>query len=349
MFISPAAHEMLRRSEVIDGDLLVTITGNVGRVVKLAGVGKANLNQHIARVRVQTSSVDRDFVYQFLLQGAVRKRFDSITTGQAYPQISLKQVRDAVIAFPPIGEQRAIAKALSDLDALIDRVSLLLTKKRDLKQAAMQQLLMGRTRLAAFNKKWERKKLGELGRFLKGAGVRKNESLSGEIPCVRYGEIYTHHYDRVRSFHSWISAAVARTATELRSGDLLFAGSGETKEEIGKSVAYVHNAKAYAGGDIVILRPYAADAVFLGYCLNAQYVQSQKADRGQGDAVVHISAAALATIEIQLPSREEQSAIAAVLSDMDTAIASLESRREKLNAVKKGMMQQLLTGRIRLI
>jgi type I restriction enzyme S subunit len=129
----------------------------------------------------------------------------------------------------------------------------------------------------------------------------------------------------------------------------LFAGSGETKEEIGKCVGFVEDIEAYAGGDIVILRPSNADSVFLGYALNAPSVSREKANRGQGDAVVHISATALSDVRLAVPGRGEQSAIAAVLSDMDAELAALEARRDKTRALKQGMMQELLTGRIRLV
>jgi type I restriction enzyme S subunit len=107
---------------------------------------------------------------------------------------------------------------------------------------------------------------------------------------------------------------------------------------------------AYAGGDIVILRPDAEmNAVFMGYLLNTPAVVRQKASRGQGDAVVHISAAALAQVGVQLPSLKEQAAIAQVLSDIDTDIDALESRLTKARALKQAMAQALLTGRIRLV
>ena len=193
------------------------------------------------------------------------------------------------------------------------------------------------------------KQLGELGIFLKGSGVRKDESLSGDLPCIRYGEIYTRHNDWIKTFQSWISAPVAATAVRLKQGDILFAGSGETKEEIGKCVAFVSEHEAYAGGDIVILRPADTDPLFLGYYLNTEPICRQKSSRGQGDAVVHIGSAALATIDISVPPLTEQTAIATILSDMDTELAELESRLAKARHIKQGMMQELLTGRIRLL
>lgn len=235
------------------------------------------------------------------------------------------------------------------MDGLLNGLDRLLAKKRDLKQAAMQQLLTGQTRLPGFRGEWEVKRLGEIGVFLKGSGVKKDESLSGAHPCIRYGEIYTRHHDYVKEFHSFISADVALTARLLKKGDILFAGSGETREEIGKCVAFIDDLEAYAGGDIVILRPQGTNPLFLGYALNTPGINRQKASKGQGDAVVHIGSSALADIVLALPPLPEQTAIAEVLSDMDAEIAALERRREKTLALKQGMMQELLTGRTRLM
>jgi type I restriction enzyme S subunit len=148
MFISAEAHRVLRRSAVQPNDLLITITGNVGRVVRLPGdFGEANINQHIARVRIVDEATHPGWVYHVLSQPGVRQHFEKITTGQAYPQISLAQVRDAVIPRPAIGEQREISAALDDMDSEITVLEARRDKTRDLKQAMMQELLTGKTRL----------------------------------------------------------------------------------------------------------------------------------------------------------------------------------------------------------
>jgi type I restriction enzyme S subunit len=350
MFISEEAHNILRRSQICDGDLLITITGNVGRVVLLSGIGIANMNQHVARIRVISNRIDSKFVYHYLAQPSVRRYFNTIVTGQAYPQISLKQVRDKLVPLPrQIAEQRAIASALSDADELIESLEQLLTKKRQIKQGAMQELLTGKKRLPGFSGEWEAKRLGEIGLFLKGSGVKKDEAQSGPIPCIRYGEIYTRHDDYIKVFYSYISEVVAEQARLLKQGDVLFAGSGETKAEIGKCVAFMGDFEAYAGGDIVILRPEGCDSMYLGFALNTPEINRQKASRGQGDAVVHIGSSSLADISLLLPPLPEQTAIAEVLSDMDAEIEALETKLTKARQVKQGMMQELLTGRIRLV
>jgi len=204
------------------------------------------------------------------------------------------------------------------------------------------------TEVGVIPEEWDVCTLGALGTFSKGQGIRKNEANSGEIPCIRYGEIYTHHSDIIRLYNSRISAAVAMTSKRLRKGDILFAGSGETKEEIGKCVAFVDDGDVYAGSDIVVLSPNNGSSEFFGYLLNAPLATRQKASKGQGDAVVHISSHALSTIAIPLPPLSEQRAIAAALSDVDALLAKLDQLIAKKRDLKQAAMQQLLTGQTRL-
>jgi type I restriction enzyme S subunit len=131
----------------------------------------------------------------------------------------------------------SIAEALSDVDALLGGLDRLIGE-------------------------WEVKCLGDLGQFQKGSGIRRDDAQSGDLACVRYGELYTTHDNIIRTFASRLSATVAATARRLRRGDLLFAGSGETKEEIGKCAAIIDDIEAYAGGDVVILRPREGDSNF---------------------------------------------------------------------------------------
>ena len=275
---------------------------------------------------------------------------DVVATGNGQPNLNIELIGNIKIPFPPtLSEQEAITEALRDTDAFIESLEQIIAKKRQIKQGAMQELLTGKRRLPGFSGEWEVKQLGDLGCFLKGRGVTRDESISGNLACVRYGEIYTRHNDYIKEFYSWISHDVAATATRLKQGDILFAGSGETKEEIGKCIAFVDDVEAYAGGDIVILRNADADPLFLGYYLNTESINWQKASRGQGDAVVHISAASLADIQCAFPCAAEQTAIAEILSDLDTEISALEDKLAKARQLKQGMMQELLTGRIRLV
>lgn len=140
------------------------------------------------------------------------------------------------------------------------------------------------------------------------------------------------------------------SATRLNQGDIVFACSGETKEEIGKCAAFLGDDVAYAGGDLIIFSPgLGYDSLFLAYELNTSFCVSQKAAAGQGDAVVHICQSALAELLVRIPpTLAEQQAIATALSDMDAEIAALEAKRAKYERIKQGMIQELLTGKTRL-
>lgn len=206
------------------------------------------------------------------------------------------------------------------------------------------------TELGIIPEDWEIMTFDELGTFSKSSGVSRAESNTGNIPCIRYGELYTHHNDYIKAYNSYISKTVASKAKLLQYGDVLFAASGETKEEIGKSAAFVNSCEAYAGGDIIILSTNSqlCDAKYIGYASNAPYVTKQKATKGQGDAVVHITSEAIKTISVNIPPIAEQRAIAEALSDVDGLIAALDKKIAKKRLLKQGAMQQLLTGKKRL-
>ena len=208
---------------------------------------------------------------------------------------------------------------------------------------------MKNTEIGLLPEDWDVKSLSEIGVFSKGFGITRDQAQSGNIPCIRYGEIYTTHHNYIRRFCSYISQEIANTSTKLKTGDILFAGSGETKEEIGKAVAFVGREDAYAGGDIIILSPKInVSSLFLGFVLNNESSVKQKSSLGQGDAVVHIHAKELAGVLVPFPNHDEQHAIASVLSEMDTMILRLEQAIAKKKMMKEGAMQQLLTGKVRL-
>ncbi len=297
---------------------------------------------------VNTSLVDSVFLYA-IVQSNQFVETASISYGTHMPRADWNVMKNLEVHLPPLPEQRPLAGALSDADGLIGALDALIEKKRAIKRAAMQQLLTGKTRLPGFEGEWKVKRLGEIGRFAKGRGIKRDDVTDEGSPCIRYGELYTRYHNYITTPVSRIPPAVAQTALPIQTGDLLFAGSGETAEDIGRCVAYLGDEQAYAGGDIVVLTPSGQNSIYLGYLMDHPLVTAQKARLSQGDVIVHISATNLAQVEINLPPIDEQRAIAAVLSDMDAGIAALKRRRDKINQIKQGMMQELLTGRTRLI
>ncbi|NVK44357.1 MAG: restriction endonuclease subunit S [Oceanospirillaceae bacterium] len=196
--------------------------------------------------------------------------------------------------------------------------------------------------LESIPNEWKVIELGQAGTFSKGKGIKKDEVLFYGNPCVRYGEIYTKYDNVITRFESFVNEETSKNSIRIFKGDIIFAGSGETKEEIGKCAAIDTSEKAFAGGDIIILRPSGYNSNFLGYLLNAPFIAKQKAIKGQGDAVVHIYSSGLSQICIPVPPKKEQDSIAQALSDIDSLINNLDKLIDKRKAIKQGAMQQLL-------
>lgn len=337
-----------RKSQLRKGDILINIVGaSIGRSCRfnLEGV-EANINQAVCVLRPRSSDLS-DYIIQYLQSpGAIRKLLGQ-QSDSARPNLSLEDIRSFQFLVPPLAEQKRIAEILSTWDRAIERIEKLIANSEAQKKALMQQLLTGKKRLPGFDGEWQKTKLGNLGRLLKGAGVSRDDVQEAGFPAIRYGEIYTTHHYFIEEFHSFISPETAASSTPLRNGDILFTCSGETAEEIGKSVAFVGADKAFAGGDIIILRDHKQSPRFLGYALNSPDLIRQKTRFGQGNSVVHINARNLAELTLDLPEFSEQEAIGKALDAAKNTLIRLRLRLEKLTTEKSALMQQLLTGKRR--
>jgi type I restriction enzyme S subunit len=199
-------------------------------------------------------------------------------------------------------------------------------------------------------KGWVDKKFGELGSFYKGGGISMRDTVPTGYPCIMYGDIYVKFNTHFKKADYKITIATANKSVRAKPGDLFFTASGETAEEIGKCVCYRGDTDLFIGGDIIALTPFSEyNSLFLAYVQNSEYVIKQKATFGQGHTVVHINADNIKNIDVTVPvDTTEQAEIAEVLSDMDEYIQSLERLIAKKKDIKKGAMQTLLTGKVRL-
>lgn len=189
---------------------------------------------------------------------------------------------------------------------------------------------------------WKVDKLGNLGSFSKGAGITKNDLVANGVPCVRYAELYTVYNFVISQCVSFISEDVSKISRQIERGDILFAGSGETKEEIGKCAVYDGKVPAYAGGDNIIFKSNKINPFFLSYFFNT--VGRKYLNRlGQGDSIVHIHAENLKQIFIPIPQIAEQEKMVKILKFWDWAISKLSELIVEKRKLKLGLMQQLLT------
>jgi type I restriction enzyme S subunit len=206
-----------------------------------------------------------------------------------------------------------------------------------------------KTKIGCIPEEWEVKPLGEFGSFSKGKGISNSDKKNSGVACVTYGEIYTRHNFIIKEFYSFIDIETAKKSQRIRKDDILFAGSGETLDDIGKCVAYTKEIEAYAGGDIVIFRPKGVNSTYLSYSLNSNLLIRHKRKLGQGHSVVHIYSSGLKTLYSPLPPLPEQKKIAEILSTWDAALEQTHMLIDARKRRKKALMQQLLTGEIRVI
>jgi type I restriction enzyme S subunit len=273
---------------------------------------------------------------------------------------TIKHIYISIVDRMPIGlpldkaEQCAIAKVLSDADALLELLGRLIAKKRELKTAIMQQLLTGQTRLAGFRGHWQVKELGQLGRIA-GAGVDKKIRL-GEPPVrlVNYMDVYRSSFIYSKNLAHVVSASPQQAARcQVRKGDVFFTPSSEMPFDIAASaVAMEDIADACYSYHIVRLRiDEDWDLRFRAYAFKSQAFLDQAARTSEGSGVRYvITQSKFRQLKIRYPvDKAEQSAIAAVLADIDAEIAGLEARRDKVRDLRHAMGQELLTGRTRLI
>ena len=266
--------------------------------------------------------------------------------GQTGSQMNLNTgiINPKKIPLPPLREQQAIATALSDVDTLITKLDQLIAKKRDIKQATMQRLLTGQTRLPGFNGAWEVKRLGDIIERFVGGGTpsRSNKSYwNGNVPWVTVKDFST--FNSTESQEYITISGLRNSASNLISSGVVILS---TRMAVGAAVMY--GIDVAINQDLKALFPshiLRGEFLYFWFQNNAEMLSSL----GSGSTVKGISLVDLKKLLFNLPPLPEQQAIATILSDMDAEITALESRRKKTRALKQGMMQELLTGRIRLI
>lgn len=333
-------------------DILLTKDGTLGRLA-LVGNETICINQSVAVLR-SNDQTDPAFL-KLLLEGSrYQRRMVEDAGGSTIKHIYITVVDKMPIGIPPDkAEQRKIAEALSDMDTLLAGLDRLIAKKRELKQAAMQQLLTGQTRLPGFQGQWDVRRLGEIGE-ISGSGVDK-KSRPDEVPVrlVNYMDVYRRAFIFSTDLDYTVTAQPHHARRcNVRKGDVFFTPSSETRDDIANSaVAMEDIADAAYSYHIVRLRlsdPW--DLRFRTYAFKTRAFlrQAETVCDGGGTRYV-ISLSKFRNLVVSVPPVAEQAAIAEILWDMDAELFALEARRDKTRALKQGMMQELLTGRTRLV
>ncbi len=339
--LPPSEHEG-RRTQLRHGDFLISVTADIGIVsyVDARTPTPAYINQHIALVRLDSCAANPRFISYLLSHARSQRRFRAITDQGAKTGINLATVKGTCLTLPSPAEQEAIAEALSDADVLIESLEQLLAKKRHLKQGAMQELLTGKKRLPGFSGKWEINRFGEVA-------LPRKERIDPRRSGIHEFCIELEHIEQGSG--CLIGSSTTDDGSSLKSvfqrGDVLF----------GKLRAYL---RKYWFADRAGV---CSTEIWVLVAKRSQLTPEFLFQLVKTDLFVEVASTAYGThmprsdwnvvknYEVYLPSTKEQTAIAGILSDMDAEIAALEAKLAKARRLKQGMMQELLTGRTRLV
>ncbi len=352
-FLPKEVHrEIYNRCNPEKGDVLMV---NIG-----AGVGTSALVEidfefslkNVALLKPKTTQVTGEFL-NYILIFFKPNITTNLLSGGAQPFFSLRQIGNIKIPLPSLPEQRAIAAALSDVDALIRHIGELIEKKRAVKQGAMQELLTGRRRLPGFeNSKWIERELGSLGEFKNGINKSKNNFGFG-FPFVNLMDVFgIPSIGSKTNFGLVNSNSTEQVVYDLKRGDVLFVRSSVKPSGVGLSTLITQDLKETVySGFLIRFRDYGnLDFLFKQFCFHSKYFRDQVIANSTVSANTNINQVALKVLLLKHPKDlNEQHAIAQVLSDMDSEIQALEQKQSKYRSLKQGMMQELLTGKTRLV
>lgn len=337
---------------VASGDIFISCAGTLGLVgIVPDSLHGANLTENANRI--WSIQCDRRFLLSVLMSDRIQSVIQNIQTVGAQPKLALGRIRSFEIPCPDnLPEQQAIAAALSDADGVVAGLERVIAKKRLIKQGATQDLLTARRRLPGFSGEWEPVNLAReshLKARIGWQGLTTNEYRdSGEYHLITGTEIIDGRVDWRRCVFVDKWRFDQDRNIQLRNGDILLTKDGT----IGK-VAQVRDlpGPAALNSGVFVIRPKSAayDATFLFHVLRSSVFDTFLAKLTAGSTIIHLYQKDLVTFEFLAPDIAEQKAIAETLDDMDAEIQTLESRLTKARAVKEGMMQNLLTGRVRLV
>lgn len=361
-YIDNVVHESFKRSQLSEGDILFSIAGSLGRLALVENQHlPANTNQALAIIRLKKGVINTNFCIQQLKGEQVQSELVKLQTVGAQPNLSLQQISDICLKVPPLPEQQKIAAILTSVDEVIEKTQAQINKLKDLKTGMMQELL---TRgVGVDGKPHTEFKDSPVGRIPKGWAVEEISTLcSHVVDCVNKTAPvvdYKTPYKMIRTTnvrHGRVDTVNVRNVTKEtydiwtrrllpENGDLIF-----TREAPVGECGILEDAKGIFLGQRTMM--YRADesktsSYFLMYSLMSEYGKKQLEDFSGGSTVPHMRVPDCGKILIKLPPKEEQDVIINSLKSIDVTIKNKECKLKKINDTKKALMQDLLTGKVR--
>lgn len=317
---------------------------------------------------VNNNNMDSNYLLYYCLYIDDAKRFKPLYKGLR-KTIPFDSFMSYKIAIPPKTEQTAIANYLDSVTSKIDEaisqqqkmIDLLNERKQIIIQNAVTKGLdpnakmkdSGVDWIGEIPENWEVRRLNSIGRFSKGGNISRDQlTEDGKCEAILYGDIYTKYYIKASIIRNHITEKTAMNSVRIKSGDILMTGSGETKEDIGKTIMF-DSQIAYIGGDVILFRQNKMDSLFLSYALNSMYAKVYRYKESKGEIVVHIYSNALKSMKIAAPPMNEQSSIVKYLNrhflQIDESITSCNKMISLLQERKQIIINDVVTGKVKVI
>ena len=348
--IPKAVSEKYKRTLLEGGEILVSLVGYPGEAAIVPPYLRgANIARQVALVRLSNQlQIFPDYICKFLQSDLGKRQLLKEAIGSAQQVINLRDIQKVAAVIPPTtSEQRAIAEALSDADVLIESLDQLIGKKRQIKQGAMQELLTGKRRLPGFGREWSTITMRDVLTMPATYGiVTAGAFIQNGVKMLRGGDIFDGSINNELPMVS-LEKSAEYSRTVLTKNDVVIALVGYPGASAKIPDELIGSNISRAVGLLRLNDRVSPD--YLVCMLNSPDGRRMVLAPSAGSAQQVVNLAALNKLQFSIPVREEQEAIASIFNEMDTELAVLESRLTKARQIKQGMMQELLTGRIRLI
>ena len=349
-----------RSREVKKGDFILSNSMSFGRpyILNIDGC----IHDGWLTIQNYSESFDKEFLYYLLGSDEVFKQYVQMAAGSSVQNLNKEKVSDLQLKVPPLAEQQRIAKALSDVDALISTTEKLIQKKKNIKQGAMQNLLTGKKRLPGFAKTtnykqselglipddWEVKGFGDYASIVRGGSPRPIQNFlttnSDGINWIKIGDVKPEDKYIVSTEEKIIPEGKSRSR-EVHKGDFILSNS----MSFGRPYILQIDGCIHDGWLAIQNYQETFDSDVLYYLLGSDEIFQQYIEMAAGSSVQNLNKEKVAKLLVPIFDKKEQTAIASVLSSMDKEIETLNTKLEKYRNLKTAMMQQLLTGKIRLM
>ena len=346
-FISDSLSKKLNRSRLYKNDIIYPCVGTIGNACVITEDDKYHIQQNIAKITPNISLVYPYYLSHFLMSDFGLKEIERFNGSSSQPNVLVGSLRKYNIILPPLAEQEAIATALSDADAWIEHLEQLIAKKRLIKQGAMQELLTPPSEELVLSgvEAWDVKKLGEVAEIIIGLTYSPNDVSEYGTLVLRSSNIQNNKL----AFNNNVFVNMKLPERVIvKENDLLVCVRNGSKQLIGKCALIDKKTAGQAFGAFMsIIRCDFGE--YLYHYFQTNHIQNQ-IDENLGATINQLTNAVLKSFEIYIPkSLSEQERIATILSDMDAELEALVKQLDKAQQIKQGVMQELLTGRIRLV